>query len=334
LHGVRWRLKRIQSRHFEEDSDMGIISMPARSEELQGLKWGVGLYLLDGPMTREQILSSDTNNPFASPRQLGTYGHGRGQQRRAQRLSDNLAALIKAGWVTLDGDAFVLTSLGREQVTQARDKALVSLTGLSHWLRSLVQPDTASRVILIVQVSLALIKLPAGLLSGSVGLLNDSLDTILDLVSSLLVYLGLRFNRERLVSALLVVFMLVTGSLTLYEAVQRLVTPCVPKVDWFSFGAALLSAVAGLVLWTYQRYIGKSSGLMAFITESVDSRNHVIVAVSVTAGLAASALQFGLLDMVVGLAVALLILWSAIELAVDLLRSSSDGQIDLARYGF
>jgi hypothetical protein len=73
---------------------------------------------------------------------------------------------------------------------------------------------------------------------------------------------------------------------------------------------------------------------MAFITESVDSRNHVIVAVSVTAGLAASALRFGLLDMVVGLVVALLILWSAIELTVDLLRTSSDGRIDLAHYGF
>lgn len=46
------------------------------------------------------------------------------------------------------------------------------------------------------------------------------------------------------------------------------------------------------------------NGLMAFIAESVDSRNHVIVALAVTAGLAASLLRFGLLDMLVGLAVA------------------------------
>lgn len=40
---------------------------------------------------------------------------------------------------------------------------------------------------------------------------------------------------------------------------------------------------------------------MAFITESVDSRNHMIAALGVTAGLVASVLHFGWLDMLVGL---------------------------------
>ena len=47
---------------------------------------------------------------------------------------------------------------------------------------------------------------------------------------------------------------------------------------------------------------------MALITQSIDSRNHVIVGVSVTAGLVAALLNFGLLDALVGLAVAILIL--------------------------
>ena len=192
----------------------------------------------------------------------------------------------------------------------------------------------SSKITLIIQAILALIKLPAGLISGSIGLINDSLDTILDLLSSLLVYFGIRFNKERLVSILLVASMFVTASFTLYEAVNRFFTPYVPKVDWFPFAAALLSALAGLALWTYQRYIGLHSGLMAFITESVDSRNHVIVALGVTAGLVASLLNFGLLDMLVGLAVAVLILWSAVELAVDLLRSSAEKPVDLSHYGF
>ena len=165
-------------------------------------------------------------------------------------------------------------------------------------------------------------------------MINDSADTILDLLSSLLVYLGIRFNRERFVSIILAVFMLGTGGFTLYEAVERIITPYVPKVDWFPFAAAIFSAIAGLLLWTYQRYIGIHSGLMAFIAESVDSRNHVIVALSVTAGLIAALLKFGLLDMLVGLVVALLILWSAVQLIVDLLRSSADEKVDLSHYGF
>jgi Co/Zn/Cd efflux system component len=317
-----------------QDSDMSINNKHKRSNGIRELPWGVCIFLLDGPLTMEQIQTSYRNNPFPSSQQSGSYKKGMRHTRRLERLSDDLARLIKAGWVIQDGDQFALTTLGREQVNQAMDKAQSSLKWVSHKLRSFVQPEVASKVTLIVQVILALIKLPAGLLSGSIGLLNDSLDTILDLLSSLLVYLGIRFNKERLVSILLVVFMLGTGGFTLYEAMQRFFTPYVPKVDWFPFAAALLSAVAGLLLWTYQRYVGIHSGLMAFITESVDSRNHVIVALGVTAGLIASLLQFGLLDMLVGLAVAILILWSAIELVVDLARSSADGHVDLSRYGF
>jgi hypothetical protein len=296
--------------------------------------WGIGLYLLDGPLTLEEIKTSYEKNPFPSSQQSRLYTKGARHKRRLDRVPDDLAGLIQIGWVIQEGDRYTLTASGREYVGQETAKAQSYLEEVSHKLRALFQPEVASKVTLIVQAFLATIKLPAGLISGSVGLLNDSVDTILDLLSSLLVYLGIRFDRERLVSILLVVSMLATGGFTLYEAVHRFFIPYIPKVDWYPFAAAVLSALAGLLLWTYQRYIGVRNELMAFIAESVDSRNHVIVALAVTAGLIASLLHFGLLDILVGLAVALLILWSAIQLAVDLVRSSGSGQVDLSRYGF
>jgi hypothetical protein len=213
------------------------------------------------------------------------------------------------------------------------EDAVSFLKQLGGRLRSLGTPQTASKLTILVQVALALVKLPAGLLSGSVGLLNDSFDTILDFVSSLLVYLGVRFNRERIASIMLVACMTATSGFTLYEAVRRIFVVHVPRVEWFPFFAALLSAASGLSLWQYQRYVGRRSGSMAFIAESVDSRNHVFVALGVTAGLVASLLGFGLLDVLVGLAVALLILWSAIELVIELFRSSGGEEVNLTRYG-
>jgi hypothetical protein len=140
------------------------------------------------------------------------------------------------------------------------------------------------------------------LLSGSVGLLNDATDTLLDGLSSVLVYLGLRFDRERAANGVLL--MLGTGGLTCYEAVRRLLVPVAPDVDAFTFVATLLSALVCWGLYLYQRFVGVRSGSLALITQSVDSRNHVIVAASVTAGLIASRLDFPLLDTLVGLAVA------------------------------
>jgi Co/Zn/Cd efflux system component len=322
------------SSSFVKEGDMSIKNMHKRSRELRQAHWGVCVYLLDGSLTLDEIKASYNSAPFPFSQRPGFYTKGKWNTRGLERLPGDLAGLLKVGWVIQEGDRFALTEHGREQVNQVMEKARSSSDWVSRKLRSLFQPEVASKVTLIVQVILALIKLPAGLLSGSVGLLNDSADTILDLLSSLLVCLGIRFNKERLVSILLVIFMLGTGSFTLYEALQHFLRPDVPKVDWFPFAAAVLSALAGLILWTYQRYVGIHSGLIAFIAESVDSRNHVIVALGVTAGLAASLLRFGLLDMLVGLVVAVLILWSAIQLAVDLVQSSAHEQVDLSHYGF
>jgi len=72
--------------------------------------------------------------------------------------------------------------------------------------------------------------------------------------------------------------------------VCRFFVPFEPEVDWFTFAATIVSALVCLALWVYQRYVGLRSGSLAFITQSVDSRNHVIVAASVTAGLIGSLL--------------------------------------------
>ena len=102
----------------------------------------------------------------------------------------------------------------------------------------------------------------------------------------------------------------------------------------FTFLATFLSAVFCVGLWAYQRYVGLRSGHLALISQSVDSRNHVIVAASVTVGLVASLLRFPLLDTLVGLAVALLILKSAMGLVVETLRSMGEEGVDLSRYEF
>jgi Co/Zn/Cd efflux system component len=128
--------------------------------------------------------------------------------------------------------------------------------------------------------------------------------------------------------------MLVTGVLTLYEAVRRFFVPVEPEADWFVFLAVILSAVVCLVLWAYQRYVGLHSGIMALITQSVDSRNHIIVAASVAVGLVASLLRFRMLDTLVGLGVALLILKSAVELTIETVRSLGEDEIDLSRLEF
>ena len=249
-------------------------------------------------------------------------------ERLMDSVQETLDDLMARGWAVREGERYALTPLGREEAA----KPLADMRRTRALVAKLLHPQTVSKVSLGAHLGLAALKLPAGFLSGSVGLINDATDTLLDGLSSLLVYAGLRFDRERAVNAVLVLLMLGTGFLTCYEAVRRFFVPFEPQVDWFTFLAAIVSALVCLALWAYQRFVGVRSASMALITQSVDSRNHVIVAASVTAGLIASLLRFPLLDTLVGLAVALLILKSAIELAIEVVRSLGEEEVDVSRY--
>jgi hypothetical protein len=246
------------------------------------------------------------------------------------QVEEALEELVDRGWVVRQGDTYALTPLGREMT----GKAVAGMRRTFVHIGRLLQPQTISKVSLCVHFGLAVLKLPVALLSGSVGMLNDAADTLLDGASSLLVYAGLHFRQERAINVILVLLMLGTGGVTLYAAIQRFFVYLEPDVQWFSFGAIILSALACTLLYICQRLIGSRSGSIALITQSVDSRNHVIVAVGVTAGLAASALHVNLLDTLVGLAVALLIVKSAVELAVEIVRSLGEKKPDLSHYKF
>jgi hypothetical protein len=285
----------------------------------------VGATLLDGPLTYDEIL----NRFYSYLMPLTLF-------KKAERLahdktgpvSERIEEMLNRGWIKREGERYSLTALGHNEVNKRLSQ--LSETGVS--IRTFLQPSTVSKVTVAVHWGLAAIKLPAGLLSGSIGLTNDATDTLLDGISSLLVYFGIRLNREKTVNAVLVVIMLTTGLITLYGAVKRFFIPYELEADWFAFLAIILSAGICLLLWAYQRYAGLQSGIMALITQSVDSRNHIIVAASVTAGLVASLLQFPLLDTLVGLVVALLILYSAVKLARESLRSMRGEEVDFSTY--
>jgi Co/Zn/Cd efflux system component len=285
--------------------------------------------LSDGAGTLEEI----RENFFAFARRLGIfaplYQHAPANYDIfSQELSQDLDKMVELGWVDRLGERYSLSEIGRQQASEH----LAGVRKVASLARNLMRPETVSKVGVAVHFTLAALKLPAAILSGSIGLFNDTADTLLDGLASLMVYFGIRFDKERAVNIVLVLMMLSTGGLGFFEAVRRFFVPFEPEVDWFTFLSAILSALVCLVLGFYQRYVGLKNGNMALITQSIDSRNHVIVAAGVISGLIASLLRFALLDTVVGVCIAALILKSGFDLAVELIRSHGGEASDLSHY--
>jgi hypothetical protein len=294
-------------------------------EEIQECR--LAATLQTGPKTLDEILDIF----YGYLKVIGFFKLAeRNALRKKSFIQKRLETLLERGWVELEDERYKLTPTGQGEV----EKRSQELGRIGETARQFLSPQTVSKVTLGVHLGLVAIKLPVAILSGSVGLLNDAADTLLDAVSSTLVYFGLRFNKERAVNVVLVMLMLTTGSFTFYEAVRRFFIAASYAVTGITFLAVILSGLICLGLWTVQRYVGLKSSSIALVTQSVDSRNHVIVAASVTVGLIASWLKFPLLDILVGLTVSILILKNAVELTIESIRSLREAQVDLSSYEF
>lgn len=304
------------------------------SHDEHGESWMVASALLRDSLTFEELLEyfRIMGRRFGMFLDVLERGEGEGEEKRNfhDSLKKTIQRLLEKEWIVLDGERYRLTETGREQA----NLMIEDMKRGGVVLEKATKPETVSKMTMIVHFILGAIKMPAALLSGSVGLFNDALDTLMDGISSLFVFIGVRRGKERLASYVLLIFMTSTGLFSLSQAILRFFRPEPLAPDAFSFTAVVSSALLCSGLWFYQKYSGLKHSCIPLIAQSIDSRNHILVAGGVAAALAASYLDFPLLDHIVGVIVSVLILKGALELFLDLIRSGSDEEIDLSKYGF
>jgi len=298
-----------------------------------GHEWNVAAAVLRGCNTKELLKEyfSVMGRRFGIFFEVFPYGKRMQEATDLDSFLDSAIEDMKEDkWLIQNGDTFELTERGE---FEAR-KMLAELENSGRLLEKATRAETVSRVTIVVHFILAALKLPTAILSGSVGLLNDSFDTLLDGISSVFVYWGVKKNHEHLVSLILLLFMGVTGVFSLIEAMFRIISGDIPSPDLLTFTAVAISGIVCALLWFYQKYSGLKNRSFPLITQSADSRNHVLVAVSVAIGLIVSLMRIPYADAIVGLIVSILILKGAAELLIDLIRSARGEAIDFERYGF
>jgi protein-S-isoprenylcysteine O-methyltransferase Ste14 len=191
-----------------------------------------------------------------------------------------------------------------------------------------------SKTTFLVHLLLGAIKLPAALLSGSVSLLNDALDTLMDALSSVIVFWGIHSDREQFSGFFLLGFMIITGGYAMWESISRFISGSAIEADPIAFIAVIISATLSALLWFYQKYAGLAAGSLSILAQSVDSKNHLLVAGGVCISLIAASLGLPVIDLIVGIAIALMILKGAFDLLIDMIKQQQGEELDLSAYGF
>ncbi len=282
-------------------------------------------------LKRDMNISEIAHELKTGASKFGYYGFLFSQKERKLQdwIQETLQRMQKQGWVIVRNGVYHLTSLGREEGEKAKQE---SLSSINYFSKKILNPSFAARLNIIIHFILATIKLPAGLISGSISLINDSIDTLLDGVSGILVYFGIKKDLERQVSVALCIVMLLTGIFVLYSSVRKIFVSYSLYTNSLSFVVILISLGVSFAMSYFQRIVGLKRENFAVLTQSFDSQNHVLTSLGVLISLILSKAGLVWPDIIIGLLIAILIMKSAFQLGLDLIRSNRGDEFNFNAY--
>ncbi len=239
-----------------------------------------------------------------------------------------LAHLQKKGYIQREGEIFSLTKKGKQPASAASQRMIQFL----RIIFSLAKPAISPILSLILHLFLGSLKLIGFVLTGSISLLGDGLDSVIDGVSSIIVGFSMKIKKETQATYVLIILMFVTGMSVLYSSIDRILRPVALEEEIIAIIIAVISIILCILLYLYQRYSGYINQSLAILAQSADSKNHVLNAFLVLVAISAGYFQLYFVDGLVGCFIGFIILKSAYEILQDLRSVSQGEKIDFDKY--
>jgi Co/Zn/Cd efflux system component len=199
-------------------------------------------------------------------------------------------------------------------------------------------PQTASLFALWFHVVFSVLKLGIGFLSRSAGLIADGLDNTADTLSSFLVWLGVKYDKEKMASVFILVTMVLSVGGVAMATVEKITHPGPIREGILAFVVSGLCGLLMLGLSAYQYLVGRKTSSLPIMCQAVDSRNHFYMSLLVCGGILLSFLAdlWGALwlyygDAVASAVIGLLILRGVAELVQEMFRKGK-GEIRVSHF--
>lgn len=183
----------------------------------------------------------------------------------------------------------------------------------------------------ICNLLLFAVKLPIGMITGSMAITSDAFNNISDMGSSLVAVIGARLSGRRpdrehpfghgrieYISSLIISFIIMMVGLELFQgSVEKIINPEEVSMNPVLIGILILSMLVKVWMFSYNRYIGKKISSSVMRATAQDSLNDVAATGAVVISSIVSPYLPFPVDGVVGLMMSLLILYSGFGIARD-----------------
>ena len=198
----------------------------------------------------------------------------------------------------------------------------------------------AAKLMLIVVIGLIALKVAAAVITGSISILAQAVDSGLDLLAVAITFITINIatkpadkehpfghgKAENIAATVQAVLIFTAGGLIIYSAVQRIITGAKVELAEAGIGVMLVSMIASIFLSRHLFKVSQAADSIALQANAHNIAADVYSTAAVLAGLAAVRFTgLNILDPIIAIAVALLIL----KAGYDVLRKSFGGLIDM-----
>ncbi len=196
----------------------------------------------------------------------------------------------------------------------------------------------AARLSILANTGLVMVKITAGLVTGSISVLAEGIQSTVDILASLMIYATLGVagrppdrghpyghgKFESLTSAVQMLLILGSTAFILYEAYRRLLHPRMPDVDW-GIAAMGLALVVDLAVSTHLQRVARQTESLSLEAEAQHLRADMYASAGVLLGLVAVRLTgWAALDPLIAAGLAVVVIVTAIRLMRASLRPLLD----------
>jgi len=178
---------------------------------------------------------------------------------------------------------------------------------------------------------LSLLKIIIGNFSSE-SLRAEGIENFLDCIAVLLIGIGIRYRKEKLVNITLVILMTFAGVSIIFESIISLIVgPVSIKMPQIVILIALISIFLNTYLRTLKNFVGKKNRNSSLIASAIDSRVNIIISIGIILGTLLS--EFGrtqgivflfYFDPIIALAVSIFIFKEIIEIISEFIAENEE----------
>ena len=179
--------------------------------------------------------------------------------------------------------------------------------------------------------ALFVLKLVAGIMSGSIALISEALNSLNDIAASIATFICVKIaakeadaghpfghsRAEPIAGLIIAVLAGILGFEVIRASVERILSGRTPEISIFALVVPVVTMAAKGLMSLYFRRVGKEVASPALIATSRDSAMDVLIAIAALFGIAGARLGFPLLDPIAGFVISGWIIYTGYSIGME-----------------